>query len=327
MRILIAVGKEAAPRRDVQDALRCAASVESTLIKKGFAAQTLYVAEEDLRNPEAITAAILEKKPDCVFNLFEGFGCNSQSEAEFAHILEAASLPHTGNTARTLRLCLSKAQTKQILRDNGVSVPGGVFIKQGEAVSYDALPCPLFIKPCYEDASVGIDMDSLVADPKALFGALDKKLKEFPEGIIAEEFMPGIEYNVGVLGFFPFEVLGISVMDYSLHSGIAPFMTYAAKWEDDSPEFKALVPSPEQAIDGALKISLAECAAEAGRALGCRGYFRVDMREKDGMIFVIDVNPNPDINMDSGFIRQAYHKGYTYAEVLEKILQAALAER
>lgn len=324
MKILIAVGKEETSRKDVQDALRCKNSVEAALRNKGFTVEALHVSADDFCRPETIRAALLEKKPDCVFNLFEGFGGNSQSEAGFAEILEATAIPHTGNSARTLRLCLSKSQTKQMLGDNGVSVPAGFFIKHGDPLPCDALPCPLFIKPCYEDASVGIDNASLVTDRQDLPGALAKKLKDFPEGIIAEEFMPGIEYNVGMLGTFPFEILGISVMDYSLHSGMAPFMTYAAKWDDESPEFKALLPSLERAIDEALKTAITGCAVKAGRALGCRGYFRVDMREKGGRVFVIDVNPNPDINVDSGLIRQAYHKGYSYAEVLEKIIQAAI---
>lgn len=320
MKILITVGKEHTQRNDVQDALRCASSIADALGLAGHGTEIFFVEEPDFESPDQLTSRIRALHPDCVFNLFEGFAKSSQSEIVFAEMLESLAIPYTGNSGRTLRLCLSKETAKEVLREHSVPVPAGVCIKDITDVGAVRLRYPLFLKPCCEDASVGIDEDSLVRGEHEFFSAVLKKLDRFPHGVIVEEFLSGAEYNVGCLGTFPFEILGVSVMDYSLHPDVPPFMTYSAKWETEAHEYKALIPSPETAIEPGFRRSIVEIAARTGQALGCKSYFRVDMRAYNGKLFVIDVNPNPDINSDSGFMRQAYHKGYTYGDVLEKIV-------
>ena len=70
----------------------------------------------------------------------------------------------------------------------------------------------------------------------------------------------------------------------------------------------------------------AQLAAAAGRALGCRGYFRVDMRERHGILYVLDVNPNPDITPDGGFLRQCREAGFSDEQTVHTILELAFEE-
>ena len=323
MKILIAVAKDISARNDVQDALRCRTSLEDVFLKKGLSVETLYLEEDNFEKVEMIKEKILGHSPVCVFNLFEGFGNNSQKEAEFVEILESTNIPYTGNSSHTLSLCLNKEVLKKILLKNSILVPKGFFIKDIKELKPDVLDFPLFIKPCFEDASVGIDRDSLVTEKQNAYEILEKKLKKFPQGVIVEEFISGKEYNVGFLGDYPYELLGISVIDYAKHKKILPFLSYNSKWETYSQEFKILLPSLEEPIDESFKKRIITLAKKVGEVSGCRNYFRVDLRETDGRLFVLDVNPNPDINQDSGFMKQAYYKGYTYEDIIEKILKSA----
>lgn len=102
------------------------------------------------------------------------------------------------------------------------------------------------------------------------------------------------------------------------------YMTYGAKWNPDAKEYHVLMPRPDAVQDACLRQRIESLAAAAGRTLGCRGYFRVDLREHCGEVYVMDVNPNPDINTDSGFMRQAYARGMRYDEMLDKIIKTAI---
>ena len=135
-----------------------------------------------------------------------------------------------------------------------------------------------------------------------------------------EEFISGKEYNVGLIGNFPYKILGISVTDYSQYKSFSPFLSYSAKWDSNTPEFKKIVPVVNDPIAPGLRKRIIDSAIKAGEVLNCRNYFRVDLRQQGNELFVLDVNPNPDINQDSGFIKQAFYKGYTYGEIIEKII-------
>ncbi|MDP2923854.1 MAG: ATP-grasp domain-containing protein [Candidatus Omnitrophota bacterium] len=322
-KILIVVEKEQTQRKDLVDTLRCRDSVEEVFLDKGICVDTLYLEKKDFENLKNIKEKIYNSKADCVFNLFEGFSDDSAKEAEFAEILEEMQVPFTGNPSSTLGLCLDKERTKNILRESKILVPQGKFIKYLEELSVDSFNFPVFIKPCCEDASLGIDKDSLANTKEDLHRTVSKKIKEFPKGLLVEEFLAGKQYSAAFLGDFPYEALGISFIDYSLYKNLPSYFTYASKWDMSCDEFKILMPSVSK-VDDDLKKTIIDIARKTAKTLGCRGYFRVDLRESRGELFVLDVNPNPDINCDSGFMKEAYVKGYTYAIAIEKILALAL---
>ena len=100
-------------------------------------------------------------------------------------------------------------------------------------------------------------------------------------------------------------------------------MSYDAKWSPETEDFRSLVPEVELSLVPSIRENILRQSTSAALALGCRGYFRVDLRERNGELFVLDVNPNPDINVDSGFARQAAAAGYAYEDIVEIILKEA----
>ncbi|MDD5746226.1 MAG: D-alanine--D-alanine ligase [Candidatus Omnitrophica bacterium] len=317
--VLIALNKEEAAAADSLDVLRCGAAVKAALASRGVPAIELRVEEKDFYDPGALREKIIGYGPSCVFNLFEGFGRDSAGEIEFAVLLESTGIRFTGNGSAALAACLNKAVSKQRLNDNGIAVPRGIFVTGCDDPALADIRLPVFIKPCCEDASKGIGPDSLVHTAEALARVIDVKSREFPRGLIVEEFISGPEYNAAFIGTFPFELLGVSAIRYERYPEFLPFLTYDSKWKNDAPEFRAIIPSIDEEMSSAFTEKIAAIAARAAAALGCKSYFRVDMREHNGELFVLDVNPNPDINVDSGFMRLACRKGYDYAGVIEKI--------
>ena len=318
--VLLAVSGEEVEREDITDASRCKNTIEEVLANSGVKTDTLYLKKTDFVNFSALSDKILDFRADCVFNLFEGFSQDAGKEHEFVRILENRGVVFTGNRSYALEACLNKARVKEILKASGIPVPAGIFVKSINDLAAAGLRLPVFIKPAAEDASLGIDSESLVADRGVLKGVVNRKLEQFPQGLIVEEFISGKEYNVAVLGNYPYEVAGISVIDYSRFTGFPRFLTYQAKWDSGSEVFNAIVPKIDDSLNVEKQREIIDFTARSGMALKCGSYFRVDLREENGRLFILDVNPNPDINIDSGFIKQCRYKGYNYDDVIARII-------
>ena len=324
MDILITVSQEETDRADVTDARRCAERVADAVCRLGGHADIIGVTKAMLCDTDTLAAALCATDTDCVFNLFEGYSDDAAAEAVFARVLERTGLRHTGNRAATLDACLDKARAKDRLRAHGVPTAWSAAVRSVADIAALAsrdVPFPVFVKACAEDASIGIDLTSKVDSPDDLETVLRRKLAELPRGVLVEEFLPGREFNVGMIGEPPYERVGVGVIDYGKHIGCAPFLTYAAKWDPLDPAYYAIVPDVEAPLDEAFLARLTAIAAAAGKALDCRSYFRVDMREKDGELYVIDVNPNPDINEDAGYMRQARVRGWSFEDVVDKLIR------
>jgi D-alanine-D-alanine ligase len=327
-KILIAVAFNEHPTNDTLDAERCRDSVASSLSLWGYKTDTLYIKKDDFKKDASeLVQKVNSCGADCIFNLFEGFNDNPGREIDFVKMLEKAGMAFTGNPSEVLEKCLNKELTKKILVDKGVLTPRWLDAKEVDFSSEVNLTFPLFIKPCCQDASVGIDEMSLVYNRQELIESIHKKKNAFPRGLMVSEFVGGNEYNVGFLSNGETEILGISVIDYSKYKNLPHYLSYSAKWEKKSDEYRKIIPDPSYLLDKGLKQKIKNTAIKAAGALGCRSYFRVDMREKNRQIYVIDINPNPDINIDSGYIRQAQNYGYEYKDVIKKIVDIALNER
>ena len=319
--VLIPFVCEPSPRRDVADVRTAVDFAAAVLEKNGFCPISLPVSREQFFNPEGLGKIILENSPLCVFNLFEGFSSDSAAEYRFRQLLEHMNIPCTGNPSSVLKICLSKEKCASALKAKDIPVPPGVALHPGDGTGPAAfLAFPVFLKPLQEDGSVGIDDLSLVREKSSLEEVLAGKLDSFPSGIYAETFLPGREYSVACLGRPPYTVAGVSVINFDRETGLLPFLDYGSKWEEDSPGYAL---QPEKARGPAAERA-AMLAQKAGQALGCRGGFRVDLREKDGELFVLDVNPNPDMTPDGGFLRQCRESGLEGEEVILLLLDQAL---
>lgn len=277
-------------------------------------------------------------RPDAVFNLFEGAFGFSQSEVFVPITLDLLGIPFTGSPAKTLETCVQKALTKKILLRRSVPTPRFQVFDIGAQIQTD-LSFPIFVKPEREDASLGISNDSVVHSESELHRQVELIWKQFSQPALCEEFIDGREFNVAILGDPDYEhllghpfapkVLPISEINFSaLPEGYPHVVSYKAKWEETSVEYQGTQPICPAPIEPQLELELRHIALRAFHALGCRDYARIDFRySHDGRLFVIDVNPNPDISPDAGLARSAKAAGYDYPTLIQTIAEFALHRR
>jgi len=278
---------------------------------------TLLALEND---PLKFGQEIRKVAPDAVFNLCEGFWGESRKEMHVAAVIDLLGIPYTGSAPLCLGLTQDKARTKDLLMRHGLPTPKYVLIKMGELFpKTKELTYPLIVKPRFEDASLGITSDSIVSSEKALLKRIEYIHTTYRQGALIEEFIEGRELNAAVLGSAPYEILPISEIRFEQglkHS----IVSYAGKWQEETIEYaktKPLCPAPLKAREELLvrDVSLRAC-----RLLETRDYARVDIRLRDGVPYILEINANPDISPGAGLSRSARAAGMTYNDLIARIL-------
>jgi D-alanine-D-alanine ligase len=300
--------------------LEAVEAVHRALLELGFdvirvpLVPPLELVEKELRNLNT----------DFVFNLFEGFCGSPETEAVLPEILSEMGMPCTGCSASALKLGLDKAEMKVLLKAAGIRTPDFQLLNP-EILHMFRLNYPCIVKPRCEDASHGLSAASLVNDSASLERQIELVSHQYSGGALVEEFIGGREFNTTILGDSECSILPASEIIYSLPPGMPRILTFAAKWEPDTPYFEGTKPVCPAEVETEERERIAETAVAAFRILGGNGYARVDMRmDHEGQINVIEVNPNPDISPGTGAARQAEAAGMTYTQFIEKILQLTL---
>lgn len=263
-----------------------------------------------------------------VFNLAEGMEGKLFEEARIAWTLEAMGYRFTGNRGDAIALSTHKARAKRVLSAAGVPTPAFWLFRHPDEVRMAAgLPFPLIVKPVAEDASQGIGSDSVVHSMDALHERVAYIAGKYHQAALAETFVAGREFNVGLWGDPP-EALPLAEIDFSAFADpYARIVSFSAKWEEQSFEYRHTPVFCPALVDVALGTELVKVARRAWDALGCRGYARVDIRVSEaGTPYVVEVNCNPDISPDAGFFRAARQAGYTYEQMVARIVQFTLKE-
>jgi D-alanine-D-alanine ligase len=275
-----------------------------------------------------LIAFLEEKQPDLIFNLCESVGNEAIHEMHVAGIYELMGVPYTGAGAFALGTCLNKVRTKEILSYHKIATPRFILYKNMSEVNIDDLELnfPLIVKPSLEDASVGIENASVVENVAALRKRVRHVLQNLDQPALVEEYIEGRELNVAVIGNKRPIALPISEIDFStLPEGYPKIVTYNAKWVEGTEEFDGTKGVCPANVSAEIERKAKEIALKAYKIMGLRDYGRIDMRlDKDGRLFVLEVNPNPDISDSAGFARSARSYGLTPTEAINRIVEYAL---
>jgi D-alanine-D-alanine ligase len=272
----------------------------------------------------ALVERIERARPRLIFNLCEAFRGEPRLESAIAGVLEILGIPYTGSRPLALALAQDKALAKDVLAARGLPVARSAVLASAD----DPLPLflapPYFVKTRFEDASHGISERSLCRTLEAAREQARYLIETYAQDALVEEFLPGREFNVGVL--FEGDVLPIAEIDYS---GLPPqgirAVTYEAKWCEDSDPFRLTPVRCPAEVEPALADRLREIARGAFCALGCRDYARVDIRlDGRGEPRILEVNPNPDISPEAGLARAASRAGISYDDLVARIARAAI---
>jgi D-alanine-D-alanine ligase len=277
-------------------------------------------------NVKRLTAGLSRRKPDLVFNLMEMFGENIFGDIPVAGLLDLCGLKYTGSGPGELYLSQDKGLTKKLLAFEDILYPRFLVFSRGEAFETGGnLRMPLFVKPLRSDSSLGIGGKSLVHDAVALMERVAYIRKELNDSALAEEYIEGREFFVGVLGNAQAKALPPVEVDFTgFPEGVPKVLDSKAKWDVRSKEYKG-TKSVLAILPDELRARLQKVAVDAYRALRVRDYGRVDIRlTETGEIYVLEVNASCYLERSSEFAMAAAAAGMDYPQLIERILQLAL---
>jgi D-alanine-D-alanine ligase len=272
-----------------------------------------------------LIAGLSRRKPELVFNLMEMFGDNVFGDIPVTGLLELLGVRYTGSGPGELYLSQDKGLTKKLLAFEDILYPRyAVFSRQAAFETGGNLRMPLFVKPLRSDASLGIGGKSLVHDAVALMERVAAIHKELEDSALAEEYIDGREFYVGVLGNGQPKALPPVEVDFTgFPEGVPKVMDSKAKWDERSKEYKG-TKSVLANVPDELRARLQKVAVDAYRALRVKDYGRVDLRLTDtGEIYVLEVNASCYLEKASEFAMAAAASGLDYPRLIEKIVNLA----
>ena len=274
-----------------------------------------------------ILEAVEEYKPHVAFNLLEEFDGYPLFDQHVVSYLELNKQKYTGCNPRGLTLTHDKALTKKILAYHRIHSPRfAVFPVNRKVQRPNRLRFPLFVKSLSDEGSVGIAQASIVRDDEKLKERVNFIHRQNETTAIAEEYIEGREIYVGVIGnerlqaYTPWELIMPNLPD-----GAANIATGKVKWDVEYQKKVGLVTQPAVIEEEARK-EFERLSKRVYRILGLSGYARVDYRlTQGGRMYVLEVNPNPQIAHQEDFADSAEHCGQKYEALLQKIMTLGMS--
>jgi D-alanine-D-alanine ligase len=236
-------------------------------------------------------------QPDAVFNALHGrFG----EDGTIQGVLDWLGIPYTHSGVRASALAMDKQAAKATFAAAGLPVARGRIVDMDELAAADPIPLPYVVKPLNEGSSVGVE---ILRDGDNRRVVLAHAWK-FGRTAMVEEYVPGRELTVGVMG-----ERALAVTEIAPSAG---FYDYEAKYAEGGS--RHVVPA---AVHPATYARCMEVALAAHRALGCRGASRADLRYDDtagepGRLVLLEVNTQPGLTPTSLLPEQAAHVGIDF---------------
>lgn len=273
--------------------------------------------EADKTFPEALARGRFE----FVFNIAEGLGGRCR-ESYVPAVCEMVGIPYTGSDAITIGITLDKNLAKKTVADVVPVAIGRVFHRPGD-IDLSGLNFPLFVKPNAEGSSKGIRNASKLTDPKKTLGIIKKVMKEYRGPVLVEEFLPGHEFTVGILGNERPQIIGI--MEIAPKNVPVEEFVYSLETKRDylnQVEYRIPPQLPKRILAKIEKVAL-----NVFKALDCRDFSRVDVRlDADQEPHFLEVNPLPGLApVKSDIVILSKACGLPYRDLIGKILHFALA--
>ena len=299
---------------DELDVLDQVAHIEKHLIELGI---VVYRKGITARFMDEI-ATMAGEKPDFIYNLVESINNKGELSYFIPALLNMYSIPYSGNPLEAIFITSSKTLAGKAMRNAGIKNPGSYFPSQSKLLKPGK---KYIIKPIWEDGSLGITGES-VFECKSGF---EEKLKGLDDSHwFIEDFIDGREFNISVLaGKDGPEVLPPAEIVFVNYDDNKPrIVDFKAKWEMDSFEYTNTVREfPWNRLNKQLEKNLKEAALACWNLFGLKGYARGDVRtDSNDNVFVLEVNANPCISPDGGFVAATKEAGYPFIDVIQRII-------
>jgi D-alanine-D-alanine ligase len=286
-------------------------------------------------NLDALLRRLRELRPDAVFNLMEAMEGSGRLIHLVPSLYEHLGLPYTGASTESLFLTSNKIVAKRLL--HGAGLPTSPWIGPCPAETTgrrdrgqgDGTGRSFIVKSMWEHASYNLDDDEILPgdDPERIWKVLEERAPRLGGTCFAEAYVEGREFNLAIIDkpggpdFLP--PAEIVFEDYP--EGKLKIVGYRAKWTEDSFEYNH---TPRRFDfppgDAPLVARLRETALRCWDLFAVRGYARVDFRvDAEGTPWILEVNANPCINPDGGFVAAAREAGFGYTDIVRRLLDVA----
>jgi D-alanine-D-alanine ligase len=306
-------------KEDELDVLEQVNIVKDALTELGYTAHTCSVS---LDLTESINF-IKKHNPDFVFNLVETIHFTGELLYFAPAILNFLHIPYTGAPLEGMFLTTNKLLAKNFMQLHGIPVSESIELTDLSPLQKDK---QYIIKPQWEDGSLGIHEECVFWGHDQQY--IEKLASYSPKKYFIEPYIDGREYNISIMGGADVpEILPIAEMTFVNYPEDKPkILSYKSKWTEGAFEFENTVRTFDfQKQDHELREKLAAIARRCWDVFGLKGYGRVDYRvDKEGKPFVLEVNANPCIAEHSGFNVAAHQAGYTFPQIIERIILDAV---
>jgi D-alanine-D-alanine ligase len=292
---------------------------EETIEALRLGLESLGFEVEAVGSAKSLVAALAKgRRWDLVFNIAEGL-YGPGREALVPALLDAWRIPYTFSDPLVMAVCLDKAVCKRLVRDMGLPTPDFALVRSEKDLTGLRLPYPLFAKPVAEGTGKGICAASKANDKKELTAICRALLKRFKQPVLVEQYLPGREFTVGVIGTGEL-ARPLGVMEVSLSHGAEP----GAYSYSNKANFESLV--EYLPVEGPVAEEAARLAVDVWRGICCRDGGRVDIRlDAQGRANFLEVNPLAGLNPKiSDLPILCSMNGVSYQDLLRMIVQSAL---
>jgi D-alanine-D-alanine ligase len=305
-------------RTDELDALVQVEQVGVALESLGWSVRTLPT---DLNFAKTL-AELQRQRADCVFNLVESLDGNGQLVNLIPSLLAAGGFAFTGSDADAIFLTSQKLLAKRWMALHGVPTPA--WLASGDLLRQSRKAW--IVKSVWEHASLGLDDDCVVRGKKALQSRFEHCKATYGGDWFAERYIDGREFNISVIeeSGEP-RILPIAEIRFKDFPADKPrIVGYAAKWDVAADEYyntPRFFPRLSDAEDERLRAVVRKCWS----IFRLKGYARVDIRlDESGVPWVLEVNTNPCLSQDAGFVAAATEASIVFERMIETIMDAAL---
>jgi D-alanine-D-alanine ligase len=257
-----------------------------------------------------------------LFNWCEGIPGLRHSEWEVVRHLEQMDFVFTGSSSATLALSYDKHRVKRILEEKCIPTPRWRLYYTSQADGWHEFPA--IVKPAFGHCSEWLTRDSVVMNATEMVDRISYLTDDVGVPALVEDFIDGREFHVALWGNGRVKMLPPAEMDFSALTDVHDRLcTYDAKFIPGSVHYENIQTIIPSKLNDAEYAELQRVCMSAYKAIGCRDYGRIDLRLRDGVFHVLDINPNPDISEDASMASAAEHAGYSHGGMAAYIIQLA----
>ncbi len=273
------------------------------------------------RDVDCFIQRIKEEKVEMIFNLCETVDEDARLSGHPAAVFELLAIPFSGSPSKAITLTTDKFITKHLLSASGILTPKYGLCNAMEPLYPAGLRYPVIVKPRFEDASIGIDQESIFENEAELRKRLSDLSDRF-ETVLIEEYIEGREFNISVFGYPSARLLPVAEIDFSgFPEGLYPIAGYRSKWDKASFEYHHTPRKFPHDLPRILLTTMKRTALECFGLFMLRDYGRIDIRvDSRGGVHVLEVNANPCLSPDAGFAAAAERADMTYSHMVGRLV-------